>query len=703
LVADGTITQEEADELLAELPESAAAFVEEPFDGGDDEWDEWGEGPDWFAIAAETIGVDETTLWEALANGQSIADVATEQGIDPQTVIDAIIAAQSDWLNQLVIDAIITQDEADEWLAKLPEEVAAFVEEGFGDWDDDDGGDWDDGLNWFVIAAETIGVDETTLWEALENGQTIADVATEEGIDPQTVMNAIIAAESEWINQQLADGEITPEEADEWLAALPEEATAFVEESFDETELPNDSIHVEALSGQNSVNLEWTLIEPLSNDLDYYEISRSADEGDYTPITTTVLSQYTDNDSALSEGTEYCYQMTAYDSDDMLLGSSNTACVEFGSLTLSVPNQVVQPDSTNVMVPINLANGNDLCIAAMDITISYNSAVVTATGTVSPTIYTEGYAFYANTTEPGKVKISSISGSGSCTELYGGGNLFVIGFDVTGNQDDVSPVDFIEGLNGTVMYDDDNLDQPVDLALQNGLLTVANEFIRGDVNGDGVVNSADAARVLMIDSGLVTATAEQLNACDINGDGACNAADSSLILCYAAFSDWDTCGGSDSSQRLAHQPEGGTVKVTIGSPQNQGGQRIVVPVNLTNASDFAGGNFLFTYDASKMTATGASLTSLTNGFGMRSNVQQAGILQVSIASPDAIAANGAILQLEFITTNGTSSIDLASIRLNDAAGRDFETSALQRELQLTPYTNNNSALTFSLYLPSIIR
>jgi hypothetical protein len=55
------------------------------------------------------------------------------------------------------------------------------------------------------------------------------------------------------------------------------------------------------------------------------------------------------------------------------------------------------------------------------------------------------------------------------------------------------------------------------------------------------------------------------------------------------------------------------------------------------AADFPGGDFIFTYDSSSMTATGA-LTSLT-GFQVAVNSEQAGIIQIALASNQAITAN----------------------------------------------------------------
>ncbi len=56
----------------------------------------------------------------------------------------------------------------------------------------------------------------------------------------------------------------------------------------------------------------------------------------------------------------------------------------------------------------------------------------------------------------------------------------------------------------------------------------------GDVNGDGKVNSLDAAQILKHDAGIINLTDEQLAAGDVNGDGKVNSLDAAQILKHDA-------------------------------------------------------------------------------------------------------------------------------------------------------------------------
>jgi hypothetical protein len=93
-------------------------------------------------IAADALGMTESELLSALQDGQSIADVAEEQGVDVQEVVDALVAAATERLDEAVEEGRVDEERADEIKADLPERIAAMVErEGFrGRWGRGPGG-----------------------------------------------------------------------------------------------------------------------------------------------------------------------------------------------------------------------------------------------------------------------------------------------------------------------------------------------------------------------------------------------------------------------------------------------------------------------------------------------------------------------------------------------------------------------------------
>lgn len=77
------------------------------------------------SVLDEVLGISHAELHTRMDAGQNLAAVATDLGIDPQTLIDALVADFAPVIEQAVADGIITQDQAADYLAQLEE---AFTE-----------------------------------------------------------------------------------------------------------------------------------------------------------------------------------------------------------------------------------------------------------------------------------------------------------------------------------------------------------------------------------------------------------------------------------------------------------------------------------------------------------------------------------------------------------------------------------------------
>jgi polyhydroxyalkanoate synthesis regulator phasin len=121
LVADGTITQAQADKVV----ETLLAARPEGGPGGR------GHGPGGGRFggeaAATALGITVDELRTALREGSTIAEVAQEKGIDVQVVIDAIVAERTEQIAAAVADGKLTQEQADERLADLEAKVTERV------------------------------------------------------------------------------------------------------------------------------------------------------------------------------------------------------------------------------------------------------------------------------------------------------------------------------------------------------------------------------------------------------------------------------------------------------------------------------------------------------------------------------------------------------------------------------------------------
>jgi hypothetical protein len=126
LVTNGTITQAQADAVIAAIKDARPAHVP-------------GRGPgrghpglrvffgEKLEVAANAIGITVDELRTALESGQSIAEVATAKGVDVQKVIDALVADANQRIDQAVTNGSLTAAEATELKSDVVERVTDAV------------------------------------------------------------------------------------------------------------------------------------------------------------------------------------------------------------------------------------------------------------------------------------------------------------------------------------------------------------------------------------------------------------------------------------------------------------------------------------------------------------------------------------------------------------------------------------------------
>jgi len=120
----------------------------------------------------------------------------------------------------------------------------------------------------------------------------------------------------------------------------------------------------------------------------------------------------------------------------------------------------------------------------------------------------------------------SLAAAGSMPLSAGGGPLFSVVFDINENAD-VSETILI--LSRAVVYDADYQAHDALIPGTSGIITLINDqFIAGDINGDGVVNLADAVSVLQTLSSLESTIVANFPA--IKNDGKIALEDAVFIL-----------------------------------------------------------------------------------------------------------------------------------------------------------------------------
>ena len=174
--------------------------------------------------AATTIGVSPQDLIGQIRGGKTVAVVATEHGVDPTSVVNAVVTALTQQIDQAAAQGKIDATRAEQAKQKLPNRANRFVNET----------KWKKGRGRAILkdaanaAAKEIGVSVADLKQARKDGKSIAQVAKDHDKSVDDVVNAVVKQATSDIDQAVKDGKLDSKKADEIKQKLPDRAKQLV-------------------------------------------------------------------------------------------------------------------------------------------------------------------------------------------------------------------------------------------------------------------------------------------------------------------------------------------------------------------------------------------------------------------------------------------------------------------------------------------
>jgi hypothetical protein len=132
-VEDGRLTQEQADEQIAQMEENTLQGLESGswFSMGGNGFGGRPGGPQ-LELLAEALGMTVEELREAIADGQTIAELAEAQDVTLEDIVDALAAPMIERIQQAVEDGRLTQEQADAQIEQMQEHLLQMLESGSG-------------------------------------------------------------------------------------------------------------------------------------------------------------------------------------------------------------------------------------------------------------------------------------------------------------------------------------------------------------------------------------------------------------------------------------------------------------------------------------------------------------------------------------------------------------------------------------------
>lgn len=157
-----------------------------------------------------------------------VEDAAKQLGVDPAKLSDALRKALENRIDEAVKAGRLTEEQGEAMKQRLEaDDFPLFGGPGFGH-----RGFAHRGFRDLGAAAKYLGVGADALQARLRDGDTLAEVAKDEGKSVDGLVSAIVAATTTRLDEAVAAGRITKAQRDEIVAGLKERTTAIVNGDF---------------------------------------------------------------------------------------------------------------------------------------------------------------------------------------------------------------------------------------------------------------------------------------------------------------------------------------------------------------------------------------------------------------------------------------------------------------------------------------
>lgn len=396
-----------------------------------------------------------------------------------------------------------------------------------------------------------------------------------------------------------------------------------------EPDTPSIPTGLKAWGNPQGISLNWNA-NPETSIIGYNIYRDTSQWGSFnTRINQSLVRTTNFEDSNVTINTTYWYKITAISSKGLESAKSAMVSAIAGSINLFVYDARGIAGG-KVRIPISLSDATGVSCNGFSIAFTYDPTMLTPTS-FEKTILTKDFTLNSNiASNPNGTLIFTGNCDPNVTISKGAGHIIDVLFDIAGTATGQSAIGFgdvtLKNASG----------QNITLTKVPAAFIVANDYILGDVDGDGDVDMDDARMAQKIAVQLLSASSLQLAAGDINRDGTIDSADVTMILRIINSLPLNPNGDVPAPASL--------YILSLGVASGEPGKTVEIPFTIKPLNKMSGCDLVISYDASRLTADDVAIgTAISSSYILEKNLTQPGIIRITLSDKAESEVNAAVI------------------------------------------------------------
>ena len=184
-------------------------------------------------VLSELTGLSTDELRAAASDGQTLAEIAEANGVSREELTAGLLAAAEEHLDEKVAEGDIDAEIAAERLAELGDRIDEMIDRTPSDHPGRGHGRGHGvrhGLRHQAAdVLDQLGITSDEVRAGFADGKTLADIAAEQGVAEEALVDALVAAANERVDEALDNGRIDEEKAAEIKDSLDERISEMID------------------------------------------------------------------------------------------------------------------------------------------------------------------------------------------------------------------------------------------------------------------------------------------------------------------------------------------------------------------------------------------------------------------------------------------------------------------------------------------